>query len=62
MSHSQDNFKRGTAKMLILHLLQDEDLYGYQITKLFSEKSNSINLQHFCSFFDCNNLPYISFN
>ena len=42
MSKSQDNFKRGTAEMLILHLLQNEDLYGYQITKLFSEKSKNL--------------------
>ena len=39
MSQSKDNFKRGTAELLILHLLQKEDLYGYQITQLFNEKS-----------------------
>ena len=38
-SQSKDNFKRGTAELLILHLLQKEDLYGYQITQLFNEKS-----------------------
>ncbi len=36
---NSDNFKRGTAEMLILHLLQSEDLYGYQITQAFKEKS-----------------------
>lgn len=36
----EDNFRRGTAEMLILHLLQNEDLYGYQITQTFKEKSN----------------------
>ena len=30
MGQNQDNFKRGTAEMLVLHLLQKEDLYGYQ--------------------------------
>lgn len=40
ISQQQDNFKRGTAEMLILHLLQNEDLYGYQIIKAFKEKSN----------------------
>lgn len=40
MSQQQDNFKRGTAEILILHLLQKEDLYGYQMTKAFREKSN----------------------
>lgn len=39
MSQNKDNFKRGTAELLILHLLQKEDLYGYQITQLFNEKS-----------------------
>jgi len=39
MSQQQDNFKRGTAEMLVLHLLQGGDLYGYEITKAFKEKS-----------------------
>ena len=38
VSQSQDNFKRGTAEMLILYLLRDEDLYGYQLTQLFAAK------------------------
>lgn len=42
MSQQQDNFKRGTAEMLVLHLLQKEDLYGYQITQTFREKSNGV--------------------
>ncbi|MBQ8209510.1 MAG: helix-turn-helix transcriptional regulator [Clostridia bacterium] len=42
MSQQQDNFKRGTAEMLILHLLQEEDLYGYQITRAFKDKSNGV--------------------
>lgn len=42
MSQQQDNFKRGTAEMLILHLLQNDDLYGYQITKAFKDKSNGV--------------------
>ncbi len=39
MGQNQDNFKRGTAELLILHLLMKEDLYGYQITQTFAEKS-----------------------
>lgn len=39
MSQSQDNFKRGTAELLVLHLLQREELYGYRIVQLFKEKS-----------------------
>lgn len=40
MSQNQENFKRGTAELLVLHLLQKEDLYGYQIVTAFEEKSN----------------------
>lgn len=40
MIQNEDNFKRGTAELLILHLLQDEDLYGYQITKELAKKSD----------------------
>lgn len=39
MGQNQDNFKRGTAELLVLHLLQKEDLYGYQITQSFADKS-----------------------
>lgn len=28
--------------MLILHLLHEEDLYGYQITRAFKNKSNGV--------------------
>ncbi len=42
MSQQQDNFKRGTAEMLILHLLQNDDLYGYQMTRAFKDKSNGV--------------------
>lgn len=41
MSQSQENFKRGCTEILVLHLLSKEDLYGYQITHLFKEKSGS---------------------
>ena len=39
VSQSQDNFKRGTAELLNLYLLRDEDLYGYQLNQLFAAKS-----------------------
>ncbi len=39
MSQNQENFKRGCTELLALHLLAKEDLYGYQITQLFDEKS-----------------------
>lgn len=39
MSQNQENFKRGCAEVLALHLLSKEDMYGYQITQLMEEKS-----------------------
>lgn len=39
MSRSQENFKRGCSEILVLYLLSKEDLYGYQITQLFNQKS-----------------------
>lgn len=42
MAQNIDNFKRGTAEMLVLHLLSKEDLYGYQITQAFAEKSGGV--------------------
>ena len=38
-NQNQDNFKRGTIELLVLHLLTKEDLYGYQITQAFEKKS-----------------------
>lgn len=40
LGQNADNFKRGTAEMLVLYLLSKEDLYGYQITQAFAQKSN----------------------
>lgn len=42
MRQNQDNFKRGTSELLVLYLLQNEDLYGYQIIQSFEQKSNGI--------------------
>ncbi len=42
MGQNQDNFKRGTAELLVLYLLSKEDLYGYQITQAFAEKSGGV--------------------
>lgn len=39
MSQKMEDFRRGTAEMLILHLLQSEDLYAYQIAGVLKEKS-----------------------
>lgn len=42
MSQNQDNFKRGTAELLVLHLLHEQDLYGYQITHTFAKKTDGV--------------------
>lgn len=35
----KENFKRGSLEMLILHLLKDEEMYGYQLTQEISKRS-----------------------
>lgn len=39
MSQIQDNFKRGTSEFLVLHLLQQEEMYGYRIVRTLEKKS-----------------------
>lgn len=39
---NRDNFKKGSVEMLLLHLLQIEDLYGYQLSQLIHKHSNGI--------------------
>ena len=38
----KDNVKKGTTELLVLSLLNNEDLYGYQICQTLAEKSNHI--------------------
>lgn len=35
-----DTLKRGTAELLLLTLLLEEDMYGYQLSQLIKERSN----------------------
>ena len=35
-----DQFKRGTAELVVLHVLTQKDMYGYEITKAVSEVSD----------------------
>lgn len=39
MSKSKNSFKMGTVEMLVLFLLNQKDLYGYEISTLLSELS-----------------------
>lgn len=35
-----DNFKRGTVELVILSVLSQKDMYGYEIVKAVNEKSD----------------------
>lgn len=39
MARARSNFKMGTVEMIVLYLLKEKDLYGYQITTLIKELS-----------------------
>ena len=38
----RDNFKKGTVELMILSLLSESDMYGYQISQLIAERSHNI--------------------
>lgn len=38
----RDNFKKGTVEMLVLSLLAESDLYGYQFSQLISQRSGGV--------------------
>lgn len=38
----RDNFKKGTLEMLVLSLLAESDLYGYQFPQLISERMGGV--------------------
>lgn len=35
----RDNFKKGTVEIMVLSLLSQEDMYGYQLSQLIAERS-----------------------
>ena len=35
----KDNLKRGTIEMILLHLLEQEDKYGYQLSQDLEKQS-----------------------
>ena len=37
-----EGIKRGTVELLILTLLQDQDMYGYQLSQEFTRRSNGL--------------------
>jgi len=39
---NRDNFKKGSVEMLLLFLLQEGDLYGYQLSQLIKQRSEGI--------------------
>jgi PadR family transcriptional regulator PadR len=38
--HIQENLKRGTAEIVLLHLLQQRSMYGYEIMQEMKARSN----------------------
>ncbi len=40
MARGRSNFKMGTVEMIVLFLLQNQDLYGYQLTTLIKKQSD----------------------
>lgn len=40
MAINNENFKRGTVELVVLTVLLEKDMYGYEITKAISDKSN----------------------
>lgn len=38
----KENLKRGTVEMLVLYLLNTKDMYGYEIAKELSKKSDGL--------------------
>ena len=40
----QENLKRGMTELLILHLLKQEDMYGYQLTQELERRSDGLFL------------------
>jgi len=35
----QENLKKGTAEMVLLYLLREQEMYGYQLTQTLRERS-----------------------
>lgn len=38
----QENLKRGMTELLILHLLKEDDMYGYQLTQELEKRSEGL--------------------
>lgn len=39
---ARDNFKKGSVELILLSLLMEDDLYGYQMSQLVSERSDGL--------------------
>ena len=40
MNNIKSNFRRGSVELLILHLLDQQDYYGYELSLLIKKKSD----------------------
>lgn len=39
---AKSNFRRGSVELLVLHLLQEKDYYGYELSQNIKSRSNGI--------------------
>lgn len=39
---NKSNFRRGSVELLILYLLSQQDYYGYELSQIIKEQSNSV--------------------
>ena len=46
MGSAKDNFKKGAVEMLLLTMLCEEDMYGYQMAQLVKKRSKEIGRAH----------------
>ena len=40
--NNKSNFRRGSVELLILHLLSQQDYYGYEISTLIREQTRTL--------------------
>ncbi len=42
MNEIKSNFRRGSVELLILHLLNQKDFYGYELSQTIKKQSNNV--------------------
>lgn len=39
---NKSNFRRGSVELLVLHLLNQKDYYGYELTQIMKQQTNGV--------------------